>query len=164
MDLETVVSDLAPHLVRYCTGASGDPAVGEELAQEALTALVSQWRRNGPPQSSRAFVYVVAGRLLRRWRWRRRLLLPLGHLVNGHDPDPDPESVVCRRGELRETLRALRSLPRREAQAMLLVLDGDLDVAAAAGVLGISRSAFKMRVHRARRRLVRHLEDGDGRG
>jgi RNA polymerase sigma-70 factor (ECF subfamily) len=161
MDLEATLTGLAPELLRYCTGASGDPAAGEELAQEALTALVSQWRRHGPPDSSRAFVFVVARRLVRRRKWRRRLLVPLEYLANGHHPDPDPEAVTCRRNELQETLTAIRSLPERERQAMLLVMGGDPVVEVAAGVLGISRSAFKMRVHRARRRLMRHLEASD---
>jgi len=161
MDLEATLTDLAPSLLRYCTGASGDSAAGEELAQEALTALVSHWRRHGPPDSPQSFVYVVARRLSRRWRWRRRFLVPLERLVNGHHPGPDPEAVTCRRKELHETLAAVRSLPERERQAMLLVIAGDLGVGAASGILGISPSAFKMRVHRARRRLLRHLESTD---
>jgi RNA polymerase sigma-70 factor (ECF subfamily) len=161
MDLEATLTDLAPSLLRYCTGASGDPAAGEELAQEALTALVSHWRRHGPPDSPRSFVYVVARRLSRRWKWRRRLLVPLERLVNGHQPDPDPEAITCRRKQLQETLEAVGTLPERDRQAMLLVMTGDLDVGSAANVLGISPSAFKMRVHRARRRLLRHLESSD---
>jgi DNA-directed RNA polymerase specialized sigma24 family protein len=76
MDLEQTLADLAPSLLRYCTGASGDPAAGEELAQESLAVLVSRWRRHGPPESSRAFVYAVARRLARRRKWRRRYSYP----------------------------------------------------------------------------------------
>jgi RNA polymerase sigma-70 factor (ECF subfamily) len=162
MDLEGTLADVAPGLLRYCTGTSGDPAAGEELAQEALTALVSHWRRHGPPESSRAFVFVVARRLVRRWRWRRRLLVPLEQLRNGRHPDPDPETTTGRRRELHHALAAIRVLPDRERQALLLTIGGDLDVAAAANVLGISRSAFKMRVHRARRKLGSRLETNHG--
>jgi RNA polymerase sigma-70 factor (ECF subfamily) len=161
MDLESTLADLAPSLMRYCTGASGDPIAGEELAQEALTALVAHWRRHGPPESSRVFAYVVARRLAKRLRWRRRLLVPLDYFVDGNHSAPDPEAVACQRNALREALSAISSLPERERQAMLLVLDGDLDVAAAAGILGISPSAFKMRVHRARRKLTRRMEMAD---
>jgi RNA polymerase sigma-70 factor (ECF subfamily) len=164
MDLEATLAELAPDLLRYCTGAIGDPAAGEELAQEALTALVSRWRRHGPPESSHAFVYVVARRMVRRRRWRRRLLVPLEYLVDGRHPAPDPEAMTCRRRELQRTLAAIGSLPERERQAMLLVVAGDLDVELASHVLGISRSAFKMRVHRARRKLMQHMEPSDERG
>ena len=158
MDLETTLSDLAADLLRYCTGASGDPAAGEDLAQEALMALVSHWRRKGPPESPRVFVYVVARRLVWRRQWRSRLFVPWSRMTDGRHPDPGPEVVTGWREELNSTLAAVSSLPERERQAILLVMDGNLDVRSAASVLGISRSAFKMRVHRARRKLVRRME------
>ena len=161
MDLEATLAEVAPGLLRYCTGASGDPVAGEELAQEALTALVTYWRRHGPPESTRAFVYVVARRIVRRHRWRRRLLVPLEFLTDGRHPAPDPETTTCRRSELQQTLTAVGSLPERERQALLLATAGDLDVHSAARVLGISASAFKMRVHRARRHLVQFMESDD---
>mgnify|MGYP001819043924 CR=1 FL=1 len=58
--------------------------------------------------------------------------------------------------------KALASLPERQRQALLLAATGDLDVRSAAQVLGISESAFKMRVHRARRRLVSRMELNHG--
>jgi RNA polymerase sigma-70 factor (ECF subfamily) len=45
---------------------------------------------------------------------------------------------------------------------LLLAAAGDLDVRSAARVLGISDSAFKMRVHRARRRLAQLMESNHG--
>jgi RNA polymerase sigma-70 factor (ECF subfamily) len=82
-------------------------------------------------------------------------------LIDGRHPGPNPEAVTCQRKELQEVLASISRLPDRERQAMLLVMDGDLDVASAAGLLGISRSAYKMRVHRARQRLIRQLESSD---
>lgn len=67
------------------------------------------------------------------------------------------------RDDLARTLEALRRLPSRDREALLLVVAGELPTRAAAQVLGISLSAFKMRLHRARRRLVELLEeDRDG--
>ena len=40
MDLETEIEALAPRLLRYCLGRLRDPALAEEVSQEALTALV----------------------------------------------------------------------------------------------------------------------------
>jgi RNA polymerase sigma-70 factor (ECF subfamily) len=137
---------------------SGDPAVGEELAQEALTSLVRYWRCSGPPDSPSAFTFTVARRAFRRTRWRQRILLPLEFLVDGHQPDPSPQEVACQRGELVETLAALKRLPPRDRQAILLAVTGDHGVHEASRILGISASAFKMRVHRARQRLSRFLE------
>ena len=112
MDLEATLAEVAPGLLRYCTGALGDPSAGEELAQETLTALVRQWRRHGPPDSTHAFVYVVARRMVRRHRWRRTLLVPLELVRNGHHPAPDPETASCGRSELQRTLSLVGTAKR----------------------------------------------------
>ena len=79
-------------------------------------------------------------------------------MVNGPSPDPDPEERTLARADLERTLGALDRLPRRHREALLLVAAGQLDTASAAGILGISRSALKMRVHRARKQLQHLME------
>ncbi len=159
MDLDATLAELAPKLLRYCLGVTVDRSAAEEAAQEALTALVQRWRRFGPPQSPPAFVFAVARRRARRARLKQLLLEPLDKLRNGHQPTSDPEARAVERQRLRHTAGALARLPHGHRQALLLVAAGELDVATAAGVLGISRSALKMRVHRARQRLQELLED-----
>lgn len=179
MDLETTVQGLAPRLLRYCLGRTGSAEVAEEIAQEALAALVGRWRRHGPPDSPEGFAFAVARRRAFRAGLRRRLLLPLAALGNGHDDAPDPGGPAApgsvspcgaapdllerleRRHELARVLAALRRLPGRDREALLLAAAGELSTAEASRVLGISRSAFKMRLHRARRRLAALLEDRD---
>ncbi len=162
MDLEATLSDLAPRLLRFCLGLAADRSAAEEAAQEALYALVSRWRRHGPPDSAEAFAFAVARRRARRARYRQLLFEPLERLRNGHCPNPGPEELALRRDEMRRTADALERLPRGHREALLLVAAGELDIAGAAEVLGISRSAVKMRVHRARRRLRELLEDRHG--
>lgn len=53
---------------------------------------------------------------------------------------------------------ALRSLSAQDREALLLVAWEDLTPSAAAACLGISAAAFRVRLHRARRRLVYELE------
>jgi RNA polymerase sigma-70 factor (ECF subfamily) len=173
MELDATVEALAPRLLRYCLGRTGSAEAAEEVAQDALAALVGRWRRHGPPESPAAFAFAVARR--RAWRAgvRRRLLLPLAALTDGHwgrggeggvetAAGPDLEARAVARGEVARTLAALRRLPARDREALLLVAAGELATEEAARVLGVSRSAFKMRVHRARRRLTELLEASDG--
>ncbi|MFP3939228.1 MAG: RNA polymerase sigma factor [Thermoanaerobaculia bacterium] len=184
MDLETTVRGLAPRLLRYCLGRTGSAEQAEEVAQEALAALVGRWRRHGPPDSPEGFVFAVARRRAVRAGLWRRLLLPLSALGNGHDDAPDPRAPAARdpavsagsagtdpnplerldrRRELARVLAALRRLPGRDREALLLAAAGELSTPEAARVLGISTSAFKMRLHRARRRLAALLEDRNDR-
>ena len=162
MDLETTLAELAPGLLRYCLGVAADRPLAEDGAQEAMAALVTRWRRYGPPESPQAFVFTVARRRLQRALVRRRLLEPLERVTGGSSPKPDPERRTLARADLRRALDALRDLPRGHRDALLLVAAGELDTASAARVLGISKSALKMRVHRARQRLHALLDDDGG--
>jgi RNA polymerase sigma factor (sigma-70 family) len=162
MELETAVRELAPQLLRYSLGRTGDASLAEEVAQDALAALVQRWRRSGAPDCPAAFAFAVARRRAGRLMLQRRLLEPLTALLDGRSPLPDPERSATLRTELGRTLRALRRLPGRDREALLLVGAGDLGPTEGARVLGISVSALKMRVHRARQRLLRLLEAGDG--
>ena len=62
------------------------------------------------------------------------------------------------RTELGRTLAALRRLSGKDREALLLAAAGELGLGDTARVLGISLSALKMRIHRARKRLQQLLE------
>lgn len=158
MDLETTLTQLAPKLLRFCRGLSRDAHLAEEAAQEALTALVSRWRQHGPPDCPDAFAFAIARRRLRRSQRLSRWLEPLERLFSTPSPDPDPEVLTVDRAHLDATLEALRHLPPRLREALLAVAVGELDGASAAVALGISHSALKMRLHRARKQLQQRLD------
>ncbi len=166
MEMEATVRELAPRLLRFCLGRVAAEDLAEEASQEALSALVDRWRRHGPPDSPEAFAFAVARRRAGRAALRRRLGDPLGVLRNGSDadagpdPGPDPEARAVGRDRLDRTLAAIRRLSTRERDALLLVVAGEVSTAEAARVLGISRSAVKMRVQRARAHLTRMLGEG----
>ena len=161
MDLEEEVEALAPRLLSYCLGRLGDRALAEEVSQEALTALVDRWRRHGPPDSPVAFAFSVARRRAGRLAWRRRLMSPWNESVHHSGKAAAPDDVYAPRERLGRTLAALATLPMREREALLLVAVGELNTAEAARAQGISRSAIKMRVHRARRKLLALLEESN---
>jgi RNA polymerase sigma-70 factor, ECF subfamily len=165
MELETAVTELAPQLLRYSLGKTGDAGLAEEVAQDALAALVQRWRRHGPPECPAAFAFAVARRRAGRLNFQRRLLEPLHALLDGdseHSPLPGPEERATLRTDLGRTLAALRRLSGLDQEALLLVSVADLGPTEGARVLGISVSALKMRVHRARKRLLQLLEENDG--
>jgi RNA polymerase sigma factor (sigma-70 family) len=164
VDLEGVLGDLAPRLLRYATGRTGDLGLGAEIAQDSLTALVQRWRRLGPPDSPEAFAFAIARRRAGRAVVRRRLLLPLTALAHHADSTPNPEDLVLADADGRAVRVALARLPRHEREALLLVVAGELRAADAARVLGISESAVRMRTFRGRRRLAGLLENAYGSG
>jgi RNA polymerase sigma-70 factor (ECF subfamily) len=162
MSLEQTLAELAPPLLRYCLGRTGDRGLAEEAAQDALTALVQRWRRSGPPDSPAAFVFAIARRRAGRLALRRRLSEPLSALFGWAATAPSPEEEALARGDVRLVRAALARLPRADREALLLVVVGELPLAEGARLLAISLPALKMRLHRARRRLAGFLEERDG--
>ena len=151
-DLERTIRDMAPRVLRYAVARTGDVSAGEDVAQESLEALVRHWRRVGPPESAEAFVFSIARRRAVRAVVRRRLWVPIEQAFGRRDQAPDPEAQAVARAEHVRVRRALAHLPRRDREALLLVALGEMTNAEAAVVLGLSLSATKMRVHRARKR------------
>ncbi|MEM9554565.1 MAG: sigma-70 family RNA polymerase sigma factor [Acidobacteriota bacterium] len=161
MSLDDAVDALVVPLLRYCRGRTRDEALAEDAAQEALAALVDRWRRHGPPSSPAAFAFTVARRRLGRVLARRRLWAPLEAVAAWAGGGAPPSERLAVRQELTATLAAIDRLSPALRDALLLVSAGELDVATASRVLGISKSALKMRVSRARALLLAAPEEAE---
>lgn len=126
-----------------------------EAAQDVLadTFLVAWRRLEAVPEDPLPWLFAVARRTLatqRRSESRRSALLE----KLSREPRQPPSQGI---GES-QLLAALGRLPEREREALLLVAWEELRGAEAAVVLGCSPVAFRIRLHRARRRLARELD------
>ena len=93
--------------------------------------------------------------------WKRRLLTPWDELLHGNHQANAPDDIYAPRERLGRTLAALETLTSGEREALLLVAVGEMNTTEAAEAQGVSRSAIKMRVHRARRKLLALMEESD---
>lgn len=125
----------------------------EELAAETMAIA---WRRlaDVPSDDPRPWLIGTARNLV--LTDRRRFAISTADL-DGVEPAAVPAPAVDLDPELEV---ALRSLSAQDREALLLVAWEDLTPSAAAASLGISAAAFRVRLHRARRRLVYELENG----
>ena len=158
VDLDATVAALAPRLVAYATGRTGCRSTGQDIAQEALAALVLRWRRFGPPESPEAFVFAVARRRAGRAMKRRALLKPLDFILAARASDTGVDSYE-QRAELQLVIRTMKRLRRAEREVLLLRAAGELSLDQIAIVTRSSVGAVKMRLHRARARLMELLEE-----
>lgn len=164
MSLDDVVRDLAPKLLGYCRLMTGDPALAEEISQDTLTALVQRWRKHGPPDSPAAFVFAIARRRSARAMVRRKLWRPIEEVFGLRDGRASPEQETVRSDERARVVRALARLRRTDREMLLLLTAWGASMEQAAGTVGISLSAAKMRAMRARQRLRDLLEEGSDDG
>ncbi len=131
----------------YLARLTGDLARAQELTQEAFIRAYRALLRGDRWDNPRAWLYRVASRLATDDYRRRKLLEWLPLLGTEPDPVPGLEFTVVERIAVQSALDALPSKYR--VPLVLYVYDGQT-VAEIAEVLGLSISAVKMRLSRAR--------------
>jgi len=156
-----------------------EPPLAEEVVNE--TFLVAWRRLDDVPDESLPWLYAAAGHVLAN---RRREAARHARRVAAAAADsgataarPGADSAdetrraartlaaardpADRLAERDATLRAFAALSEPDREALRLVAWERLSLADAARVAGVSRPAFAMRVHRARRRLAARLREQD---
>jgi RNA polymerase sigma-70 factor (ECF subfamily) len=159
VELEAVAAALAPRLTAYAMARTGSRETAEDIAQEALTALVRRWRTLGPPEQPDAFAFSIAKRRAGRANARRLLLAPLDILRERPGDTPSAEQLAVDRSELTVVLSAIRTLSRGDREAMLLRAVGRLGFDEIAAITKSTPAAVKMRISRARRTLTMRLPE-----
>jgi RNA polymerase sigma-70 factor (ECF subfamily) len=154
VDLEAVVTALAPRLIAYAIARTGCRGTAEDIAQDALTALVRRWRQAGPPDSPEAFAFAIAKRRAGRAVAKRALLAPVEALRHAVGHAPSTAQAFEERCELLEVRSALRTLSRIDREALILRAVGELSYDEISVLVRASPTAVKMRVSRARKRLA----------
>ena len=132
-----------------------DPAEAEEVANEAFAIC---WAKLAAvPDPPLPWLYAVARKCLANRR--RAAVAPRGPRCSparcADAGGRDPAEQFAERDAI---LRAFVRLSERDREALRLVAWDGLPLADAARVAGVSRAAFAMRVHRARRRLAAELD------
>ena len=134
---------------------TGDRAESEDLAQEALARAYLRWRKVAAYDE--AWVARVTTNLaIGRWRKHRRVVVTgTGEPAFGRFPAPAAGADPLDRIEL---VRVLRSLPRRQREAVALRYLADLPEADVAAWLGCSVGTVKTHTHRGLAALRRDEE------
>ena len=156
--------DLQPGLLRYLDALA--PGAGEDLASETWLRVVDGLARfSGDERAFRAWVFTVARhRAVDRWRRRTRRhdeLVPLEALADLPALD-DPAEAALDAISTRAAVALLATLPRDQAEVVLLRVVAGLDVAQVAAITGKRPGTVRVLAHRALRRLAQRL-DADAR-
>jgi RNA polymerase sigma-70 factor, ECF subfamily len=142
-------------VTRACALVTLDPREAEDLAAESFARLWSRWGQIGSDDHAGGFVFKTAMRLCWKEARRRRRAVPVAI------PDTDEG-----RGDAIEaaTLRhdvtvALRDLPVRQRQAVVLRDWAGMETAVVANLLGMRESTVRVHLARARERLRAAMSD-----
>ena len=145
-------------VLRWQQGMVRDVATAEEVVQDSFIAMHTAWRRIR--DNDKALSYLRQSVVN-----RSRSVLRHRVVVDRNAPKPAPDMPSAEQGALTllertAVVSALRSLPPRQREALVLRYYGDLSEAQIATTMGISRGAVKSHTARAiaSLRAVREME------
>jgi RNA polymerase sigma-70 factor (ECF subfamily) len=147
-DFDAFFYALLPQVLRVAERMTGDHATAEDVAGEAFARAFARWPKLKVLPHREAWVLRVASNVAIDLFRRRRLPMTTAGARS------DPAEVVVLRASLVE---ALRSIPKRHREAVVLRYLADLSEAEVAVALGVRPGTVKSQLHRARRSLVDRL-------
>lgn len=149
-------------MCRLATLLLGDGAAAEEVVQEAFLRTYAGWWRLRRP--TRAQWYLRAAVVNQcRSRGRRRAVEDRGNrTVWATEADAAAHLEVERTGEAMAVLAAVRALPPRQREAVVLRYYADCSEAEVAAALGCSVGTVKSQLSKARAALARALTESAG--
>jgi RNA polymerase sigma-70 factor (sigma-E family) len=141
-------------LVRLARLLVDDRGSGEEIVQDAFVRVYRRWSRiDDPVRYVRAAVVNGARSRLRHRAVVRRYVAPVSR------PAAPVEDEVVVRSEHTEVADAVRALPRRQRECLVLRYYADLSEAEIAATLGILTGSVKSHSSRGMAALSRVLGD-----
>ena len=145
-------------LVRMSAMLLGDTSAAEEVVQEAFIAVHAAWRRLR--DADKAVPY-----LRRAVLNRSRSILRHRMVVDRHMPAREPDMPSAEQGAITQlersaVIEALRSLPARQREALVLKFYLGLSEEEVAAAMKISTGAVKSHTSRGKAALRAALEQG----
>jgi RNA polymerase sigma-70 factor (sigma-E family) len=143
-------------LVRLAALLLDDVGTSEEVVQDAYVKMHGAWGRIREPEAAVGYLRTTVVNLARS-RMRRR------QVAQKHAPKPMPDAPSAEQGALDRLERdrvlvALRGLPARQRQCLVLRYYGDLSEAQIAEAMSISPGAVKSHASRGMAALRAALE------
>ena len=150
-DFGAIYERYAPDVLRFATFLTGSRTEAEDITSETF---VRAWTSAGAIRvgTVKAYLFMIARNLHVD---RQRELARRGPLAaDPADPAPRHDTVFDRRDELARVLAALQTLPEIDRAALLMRADEGLAYEDIATALGLTVTAARVKVHRARLRLA----------
>ena len=150
-DFEDLYQRYARDVYRFALYLSGNKALAEDIASETFVRVWTV-RDAIRTESVKAYLLTIARNLHADGRRREARHVAIPEVLL--DPSPGPEVEALDRQALEAVLLALQQIPDVDRAALLMRAQDGLPYEEIARSLGLSVSAAKVKVHRARLRLA----------
>ena len=159
LDVDALVIELfkaeGRSLVRLVRLFVDDRNAAEDLVQEGFIRFARSAHRIKDPQRTAAYLRSIVLNLARDHN--RRGMVSLRHHLPLDDRRASTEDVIVLRDDQQQVIDALRDLPRRQRDCVVLRYYEELGIDGIAETLGVSRNSVKTHLTRGLAALERHL-------
>jgi RNA polymerase sigma-70 factor (sigma-E family) len=145
-------------LLRLATLLTHDRGLAEEIVQDTFVALHQRWSQLRDPDAGAAYLRSSVVNRCRSALRHRGVVERVAGRLRQRAYAPSAESLALDAGLYAEVLAAVRALPSRQREALVLRYYLDLTEATTAEVMGVSTGAVKSHTARGLAALRRALE------
>jgi RNA polymerase sigma-70 factor, ECF subfamily len=161
--LQSVAEEFRSEIFTYVQSKVGHPATADDLTQETFVKVSRALAKGTMPEHFRGWLYQIARNTTIDFLKESRRFVPLEDSIiyreAGKSESSDSGDTEFRKQLFSYTLKVIETMPAEDREALTLTeLDG-LSREELAGELGISLTAAKSRVHRARAKLRKTVEE-----
>jgi len=146
-------------MIRLAHIMLGDRQSAEDVVQDAFCGLYRRWSHLADPGSAVHYVRSAVLNNCRSVLRRRTAARAPREAASNPEPVRSAEAAVLTREERDEIMRAVRRLPRRQREALVLRFYLDLSAEEIATTMGISPSSVRSATHRALASLGQMLQE-----
>jgi len=141
----------ATEVYRFALWLAGDRYDAEDITSETF---IRAWLHNSTirTETLKAYLFTIARNVYLKQRRKGKHQVFLDDVYP--DPAPGPDKVVESQFELLRVRSVLRSLQEIDRAAFVLRVQHELPYAEIARILGLSLAATKVKIHRARKKLL----------
>jgi RNA polymerase sigma-70 factor (ECF subfamily) len=151
-DAHDIYERYARDVHRFVLYLSGDPALADDITAESFVRL---WTAPGEIRTAtvKSYLFTIARNLYLSGQRHRRRETDVD-VVSLPTAAPSPERLTIARDQARHVFAALGRLPEIDRTALMLHAREQMPYQEIASILGLSVTAVKVKVHRARVRLL----------
>ncbi len=154
-DFEALYESYAPHVRRFSLFLCGNEALADDITSDTF---VRAWTAPGAirQESVKAYLFTIARNLYHdSLRHARRHTVLDSSMPDGHVGVPTQIEI---RSELRHVLAVMQELPEVDRAALLMRAQEEMSYEEIADALDLSLSAVKVKIHRARLKLMQAIK------
>ncbi len=151
ISFQKIYQNYAKDVYKFAYWLSGDSDEAKDITSETF---IRMWMAKNDIvfETVKAYLFTIARNLFLQKRRNQKKYTKLD--INTIDPTPRPDTLTEVRSELQNILIAMQKLPEVDRIVLIMKSYDDLSYQEISRVLGLSVSAIKVKIHRARLKLA----------